>query len=218
MASQTDIPYHPPTYKEDGFNCPFCQAYANQRWHTVSAHISGGTQILIERLDVCYCDRCGKESVWWEGQMIVPAEGPAPPPHPDLPDDIKADYNEARSIVAASPRGAAALLRLCIQKICDHLGHKGKDINDAIAELVKQGLPVEIQEALDTVRVVGNHAVHPGQIDLNDNADIANELFGLVNFIVQDRITRPRAVREIYAKVVPQADKDRIAKRDGKAP
>jgi hypothetical protein len=92
-------------------------------------------------------------------------------PHPDLPDDIKEDYEEARSIVSRSPRSVAALLRLAVDKLLDWIieeknlleGNK-KDINAKIKLLVENGLRPELQKAFDSVRIVGNHSVHPGQL------------------------------------------------------
>ena len=80
-----------------------------------------------------------------------------------MPEDVRADFLEAASIVDASARGAAALLRLCIQKIVMALGGRGNNLNEDIGNLVEQRLiPQSIQQALDVVRVVGNNAVHPG--------------------------------------------------------
>ena len=70
--------------------------------------------------------------------MVYPAKSTAPLANPDMPEEIKADYNEARDILQRSPRGAAALLRLAIQKLCIHVGESGKNPNDDIASLVKR--------------------------------------------------------------------------------
>jgi len=147
--------------------------------------------------------------------MIQPSMGGVPLPNVDLPEDIIIDYNEARDIVNKSPRGASALLRLAIQKLCKHLGRSGKNINNDIAELVKVGLPVKIQQALDFVRVVGNNAVHPGQIDLKDDNDIALNLFTLINIIADVMISQPKEIDKLY-NTLPENQIDAIKKGDNK--
>jgi hypothetical protein len=137
-------------------------------------------------------------------------------PVQDMPDTVKADYLEAREIAAKSPRGAAALLRLAIQKLASSLDEKkANNLNDNIANLVKQGLPPKVREALDVVRVIGNEAVHPGVIDLKDDINTATALFKLVNIIVERMITEPDEVDALYASL-PTSKREAIEKRDGK--
>ena len=147
--------------------------------------------------------------------MIIPSSGNAPLPNNDLPEDIKKDFEEARSIVNSSPRGAAALLRLCIQKLCKDLGEKGENINDDISNLVKKGLPIKIQKSLDIVRVIGNNSVHPGVIDIKDDQETANKLFHLINLIVDVMISQPKEIDKIYDDL-PEKDKEAINKRNNK--
>lgn len=161
------------------------------------------------------CFNCKKIAIWIYDRMIFPVPGEAPAPNPDLSDDIRRDYNEASSILSLSPRGAAALLRLCIQKLCRELGKDGKNINKDIAALVEDGLHIHVQQALDIVRVVGNDAVHPGQIDLNDNRETAEKLFGLVNLIAEIMISQPKHVRELYESL-PEEKRKQIEYRDKK--
>lgn len=149
--------------------------------------------------------------IWVE---LYPGSSKVPEPAIDMPADIKKDYKEAGDVLPYSPRASAALLRLVIQKLCKHLGQPtGKSIYEDIADLVKAGLSPKVQQALDSVRVIGNQAVHPGEIDLNDNPEIALTLFKLVNFIVEEMITRPREIKEIY-NFLPQKQRDGIRGRD----
>ena len=147
--------------------------------------------------------------------MIVPSDAPVQPPHLDMPQKCLPEYQEARSIVSASPRAASALLRLAVQQLMPILGESGKNINDDIASVVKKGLPVQVQQALDFCRVVGNNAVHPGEIDLNDTPEIAHQVFAMINFIVEDRISRPKHIEALYSNL-PEAARNAIAVRDGK--
>jgi hypothetical protein len=149
--------------------------------------------------------------------MVYPHSSSAPLPNQDMPEVVREDYMEARRVFAISPRSAAALLRLSIQRLMPHLGEKGKNINDDIASLVQSGLSEKVRQALDIVRVIGNNAVHPGQIDLNDEPQTAEALFRLVNLIVEKMISEPKHIDNLYSKL-PQTKLDEIKRRDGKAP
>jgi hypothetical protein len=130
--------------------------------------------------DVSMCHSCDGFTFWIKGAIAWPAHTARVEPHPDIPALIKDDFLEAPSIVQLSPRGSAALSRMIIQKLMVELGEKGNNINDDIGSLVQKGLDIEIQQALDVVRVVGNNAVHPGKLDLKDDTGIALALLQLV--------------------------------------
>lgn len=146
---------------------------------------------------------------------MVPAEAPVPPYHEDLPETCQSDYDEARDIVSRSPKAAAALMRLVVQKLMVALGQAGNNINDDIGALVKAGMPVEVQKALDYCRVIGNNAVHPGEITIDDDPSIAHSLFEMVNFVVEDRITKPKKIADLYNKL-PAGALKAVEKRDAK--
>lgn len=137
------------------------------------------------------------------------------PANSELPYDIKQVYEEARSIVSQSPRGAAALLRLAVEMLCDHLGATGERFTDKIHWLVKSGCLTEgIQESLDTVRLLGNEAVHPGQILLLENSQTVTMLFSIVNEIAEAVLPQPKTASQIYPKF-SDGKLDYIRKRDG---
>jgi hypothetical protein len=179
---------------------------------TITASYS---DLLVYNLHLSKCYNCKKIAVWAHEKLLFPSHKTGTQPNPDLPDEITKDFEEARSIVDESPRGAAALLRLCVQKLCKTLGEKGKNIDDDIASLVKKGLNPVVQQSLDIVRVIGNESVHPGIIDLNDDRETALRLFDLVNAITDQMISHPKKVQEMYLKL-PESKRMGIEKRDGK--
>lgn len=205
--------YYPPKHKESKFHCIQCNVFAAQYWRKLSYAIENGGRNNLEALDYNVCSHCFKWCFWYEAKMIIPCEAPVPPAHIDLPTSCIEEYTEARNIVAQSPRAAAALLRLALQKLMIELGEKGENINDDIGSLVAKGLPVEIQQALDYCRVVGNNAVHPGELIINDTPEIAYNLFKMMNFIVEDRIARPRQIAQLYSQL-PEGARKAIESRD----
>ena len=210
--------YVPPEYGEDAFNCPRsdCGAFAHQEWYygvLATKQRDGGDHRRVSNFRASFCARCKGVALWEEEKMIYPRESIVVPASEDMPMEVKKYYDEAREIFYQSPRGAAALLRLGIQKLVIELGEDGDNLNGAIGNLVKKGLSERIQKSLDLVRVIGNNAVHPGQIVIEDNIEVAMSLFKITKLIVDGIITKPKEIDELYNNL-PEGVKNQITKRD----
>jgi hypothetical protein len=167
----------------------------------------------FEHVIIATCLHCKGKTIWINDQYVYP-DIVAEEPNPDMPESVKQLYNEAGLIYNKSPRAACALLRLAIDRLCNELGETDRDINKNIGSLVKKGLPQSVQQALDVVRVVGNKAVHPGQIsfDVDDKAT-ATMLMHLLNIIVERMITEPNEIDSLY-QGLPESVKKSIENRD----
>lgn len=222
-----NVTYIEPSYGAGSFTCPHCEAITGQRWGNPLSPTGVGTDAV--EWSLCQSDACGRIALWvgilkteregtqsrnvLEGAKLVwPPVKKGPAPNPDLDGDIQKDFQEARSVLPHSPRAAAALLRLGLQKLMKQLGEPGKSINNDIGALVKKGLRPDVQQAADVVRVTGNEAVHPGTINTDDEGTVLS-LFDLLNIIAEDRISQPAKVKAIYEKL-PQDKKDGVADRD----
>ena len=172
------------------------------------------TSFVPSGFSISTCSSCADFAVWVNEEMKHPKVTSLPAPNKDLDEDIKELYFEASNILIDSPKGATALLRLALQKLLKQVGKGGKNINADIKELVLEGLSPKIQQALYLLRVVGNNAVHPGQINLDDNADIARKLFGILNFIAEELITKPKELESLYADLIPIETQEHIKQRD----
>jgi hypothetical protein len=182
--------------------------YANHRLHRQSS-------TELDNMSIAQCFNCKRYSLWISDRVVYPAFQTTYLPARDMPKTIQDDFLEAAEIVGSSARGAAALLRLCVQKLLVELGEKGTNINEDIASLVKKGLDPQIQMALDIVRVTGNKSVHPGEMKVDDDTSTAAALFGIVNFITDTMITRPKQLQSLYGNL-PEGARKAIEKRDTK--
>lgn len=178
--------------------------------------LENGTPENYYRWLTCRCLRCEQYCFWKDQKLVWPPESGLPDPVDDCPKEIRAIYNEARQIFPISTRAAAALLRLAIQMICVERGLSGGDLNSDIGTLVKGGLPIEIQQSLDLVRVVGNNAVHPGQIVIEENKERIEKFFGLVNLTIDALLVQPKKIKAMFSTLVPSAQQKQIIARDGK--
>ena len=190
--------YIPPGFKVEGFHCPHCGVFAHQNWFDVA--LEGGSNDTGETLSLGTCERCGRFSLWIDGEMIHPLSADLPLPKEEVPEEIRGIYLEARRVLEASPRAASALLRLALQRLIAILG-EAEDISVNIKNLQKRGLDEKIQGALATVRMVGDDAVEPGMIDSRDDEETARGLFEILNLIVDALIAQPRRVDEMLGKL-----------------
>lgn len=198
------------------FECPHCKVFSQMRsshmivnqkqsqmgWHSQAEH----------QLSISTCQSCGNSALWWDGLCVYP-DVTYKLPSQDMPESVKSLYLEASSIYDKSPRAACALLRLAVERLCNELGESGS-IDTMIGNLVKKGLSLMIQKALDAVRVIGNKAVHPGQIAFDvDDKSTAETLMKLLNIITERLITEPKEIDGIF-DALPESVKKSIEKRD----
>lgn len=196
--------YVAPEFYKDLFTCPHCLALSHMSWDALRIH--GSPVVYTSR---CTCDAFtywiphGDYSTlfnrYQRGQIVYPLTSVAPLAEPDMPPEIRIDFEEARLVFNHSPRAAAALLRLCVQKLCQTLLGKEGKIHNQIGELVELGFPKRALTAFDTIRIFGNESVHPGTVDLNDTPDVALALFRLLNMAVRHCITEENELKSIRA-------------------
>lgn len=199
------------------YTCPHCntisQVEKDTHYFHSDSYKSGGSLFVRNKVFIHKCQCCGQKIIWIDNNYIYP-DIVSEEANPDMPEPVKQLYNEAGLIYNKSPRAACALLRLAIDRLCNELGETDRDININIGALVQKGLPQSIQQALDIVRVVGNKAVHPGQIVFDvDDKGTATMLMRLLNIIVERMITEPNVINSLY-QGLPESAKKSIEKRD----
>lgn len=200
--------------------CPICKV--NSLFQVKELIFSGGSPHACALI----CGACEGTSIWkkvkikdnytFDLQLISPIQSAAPTASTDMPADVKSDYNEAGLVLAHSPRASAALLRLALQKLCVHLGEPGENLNTDIRSLAKRPeFSDRIIKAADTVRITGNNAVHPGEMNDEDIDNISIGLFELINLIVDAGITKPKRFDAFYG-AVPEKPRKEAEKKDGR--
>lgn len=211
------------TGKGKSYLCPFCGVVSQFKTSTNTIYFNDGTYISSEHyisnlndvgnIEIMTCSNCYKFLIVYNNEIIYPSMSSAPMPNEEMPENVKEIYNEAREVYNKSPKAAAALLRLSLQLLCKELGGEGKNINNDIKIMVKNGLPPILQKSLDILRVIGNEAVHPGTIDFNDNQEVSLSLFNIMNFIVEKMIIEPKQIKELYDSL-PEDKLKAIENRD----
>jgi hypothetical protein len=209
-----------PTLGAPSFECPRCNEEAQQTWHWLlsrpnkefargpdgslrgkapnGAAPDGTDGKLREEggLSMAVCQSCKKPSLWLQDAMVYPHATRIRGPAADMPVLAKEYYNEARNVCDASPRAAAALLRMALEALCDEVESEGSDLASKVAFLTNEGLPPAVLEGIGMLNLLGRDTRHAGLIDPDQDRVHADALFKVLNIVVEYAITLPGLVKD----------------------
>lgn len=92
----------------------------------------------VQNVSISYCFSCNEMCLWVYDQLVWPRRAGGSEPKHLAPPNVRREYDETSQTLEASPRGAAALLRLAIEKLCKELGVTGESLKDDIAFFVRK--------------------------------------------------------------------------------
>lgn len=164
--------------------CPHCGVLFSPTWkyaksdpYTDTDHATYCVSFWYAlKIAQCPAEKCKGETVYFgamndlEGYaewdtttivMVAPRLSTRIPLGDAVPEDIQTDYREACSVLPISPKASAALSRRVLESILIEQGHKGWNLQKKIqSALCCGGLPKNITEVIDVVRMVGNASAH----------------------------------------------------------
>jgi hypothetical protein len=139
--------------------------------------------------------------------MIYPQVGGAPPPHEEMPPQIREIYEEARGVLPASPRASVTLLRVVLEGLLKEAGYRQERLADRLEKAREDGkLSASTYKLAETLRYAGNAAAHyePWKIDPSqgeEDREMVYHLFDFVNDVMEELIARPRRHEEVIRKI-----------------
>src|SRR5436305_612754 len=94
----------PPEFHKEAYHCPYCGVLTSQYWTSLYGHLPGVNGLSEVGAEMTICLNCDGRSFWaafvgvnTDYRMIKPVVGGGPRPHVDMPEDVRRDYEEARS-------------------------------------------------------------------------------------------------------------------------
>ena len=138
----------------------------------------------MANLHLSGCHSCNGFALWVGGRLVFPYNVEK------TPDLIEEDLEEAAAILNKSPRGATALMRVCIQKLVPLLKQDGKYLNDYISSLVRKALEVEIQQSMEVLQVLRNDPGQPTNLETQEDKEMALRFVDSLKAILERRMLK----------------------------
>lgn len=212
-------PYFNNTNTQPVFNCSHCFEYQSHTWGFIYGPIDPPPRILTskeiskerhpfnERLSGVIkstCNHCDNDTFWLRSRtseelQIYPSKViDYPQPHVDMPENVQDIYLESGLVMHLSLGASAALARLALEKLLDHLEYNENTLFDKIKGLEKrQDISSTLKQKLHIVRKIGNTGAHVGTISFEEKPDIPKHLMTIINDIVDELITKPKTLEEL---------------------
>lgn len=230
MSERPGHTYIAPEWGKPSFNCPHCGAFAGQWWETFFVLDQVNDELDAVGHSGSKCHACKVRSIWrywttddpWNpssppverGELLWPTRSLAAVAPPDTSPEVRELWNEAASIVEASPRAASALLRLALETLLSEAFEGAANLNAMIGAAKQDGLPQTVVKAMDVLRFSGNAAIH--EIRRQDTPETAAMLFMVLNRVIDRLVTEPRQIAELH-DALPESVRDQIDRRDAPA-
>ena len=140
-------------------------------------------KVKMANLHISNCHNCNGFSLWVSGLLVYPTK------LDKTPELVDEDVEEAAVVLNKSPRGATALMRLCIQKLVPLLEDNGKELNQRVSSLVRKGLEMEMQQAMDVLQVLRSDPVQLSPLDSQADKETALRFLDSLKEVLERRMS-----------------------------
>ena len=163
-------------------------------------------KVKLLNLHVSRCYNCKGFTVWMRDRLVFPVRGDEPPDVVEVDfeevaedvqetaedEEVSEDFEEAAAILNKFPRGATALMRVCIQKLVPLLKQDGNYLNDYISSLVRKALEVEIQQSMEVLQVLRKDPGQPSKLETQEDKEMALRFVDSLKAILERRMLNRR--------------------------
>ena len=141
-------------------------------------------KVKMANLHISNCHSCNGFSLWVGGLLVFPTR------IDKTPALVEEDLEEAAAILNKFPRGATALMRVCIQKLVPLLKENGKELSDDISSLMRKGLEMEMQQAMEVLEFLRGDSAQLNSLESQADRETALRLLDSLKAVLERRMPK----------------------------
>jgi hypothetical protein len=151
-------------------------------------------KVKMANLYISNCHSCSGFSLWVSGLLVFPTN------IDKTPELVEEDAEEATAILNKFPRGATALMRVCIQKLVPLLEENGRELNQRISSLVRKGLEMEMQQAKEVLQVLRSDPVQLSQLESQADKETILRFLDSLKVVLERRMSQTHDEKQLSRK------------------